>query len=521
MEAKNYFKKLEPWSKLKFRAARGGAVTVMTNALSFGIQMVGTIILARLLTPRDFGLVTMVTTFSLFLQTFVTGFTESTIQRETISHGELSNLFWINIGLSSSLTLLFWLASPFIAWLYHEPALKAISAAVAFSIVASSLGTQHRALLQRNMKFGLVSWNGVVARGMSLVVAIVAAWMGWGYWALITSVLLLPFIEGVGAWVCCGWRPGLPSRGADVRPMIRFGLNTYGYWGANYITRNLDNLLVGWCYGSGSLGGYKKAYDLFALPVNQLSMPLTNVALASLSRLRDDPDRYRRNYGKAICFLAFIGMGLSAMLTLAGKDLVRLVLGAQWDEAGRIFTYFAPGIGIMLLYNTIGWLHLSSGGADRWFRWGLFEMVVTATLFVIGLSFGTRGVALAWTCSLCLLAGPGLSYAGRPFRLSLLSVLSVAWRYVLAAIVAGLLCWFLLHSPGALALFFSALSSIVRVLTLILLFTSFYVGLLLLFPFSSTFGPIWDILKLLVPQSLISVLMRKRSSLVHVIENRE
>src|SRR5947207_2396160 len=321
MEAKNYFKKLEPWSQLKFRAVRGGAVTVMTNALAFGIQMIGTIVLARLLTPRDFGLVIMVTTFSLFLQTFVTGFTESTIQRETISHSQLSNLFWINIGLSSLLTLLFWFASPLIAWLYHEPELKAISAAVAFSIVASSLGTQHRALLQRNMKFGLVSWNGVVARGMSLFVTITAAWMGWGYWALITSVLLLPFIEGVGAWVCCGWRPGLPSRGADVRPMIRFGLNTYGYWGANYITRNLDNLLVGWCYGSGSLGGYKKAYDLFALPVNQLSMPLTNVALASLSRLRDDPDRYRRNYGKAICFLAFIGMGLSAMLTLAGKDL--------------------------------------------------------------------------------------------------------------------------------------------------------------------------------------------------------
>ena len=72
MEAKNYFKKLEPWSQLKFRAVRGGAVTVMTNALAFGIQMIGTIVLARLLTPRDFGLVGMVTTFSLFLQTFVT-----------------------------------------------------------------------------------------------------------------------------------------------------------------------------------------------------------------------------------------------------------------------------------------------------------------------------------------------------------------------------------------------------------------------------------------------------------------
>ena len=120
MEAKNYFKKLEPWSQLKIRAVRGGAVTVMTNALAFGIQMIGTIVLARLLTPRDFGLVAMVTTFSLFLQTFVTGFTESTIQRETISHSQLSNLFWINLAVSGSCTVVVAALAPVLAWFYGD-----------------------------------------------------------------------------------------------------------------------------------------------------------------------------------------------------------------------------------------------------------------------------------------------------------------------------------------------------------------------------------------------------------------
>jgi PST family polysaccharide transporter len=277
--------------------------------------------------------------------------------------------------------------------------------------------------------------------------------------------------------------------------MITFGLHTFGYWGANYATRNLDNLLVALCYGSLSLGSYKKAYDLFALPANQLSVPLTDVAVASLSRLRDDPEKYRRNYVKALSLLAFTGAGLSAILTLAGKDLVRLVLGAQWDEAGRIFTYFAPGIGIMMLYNTNGWLHLSTGRADRWFRWGMIEMVTTCVLFAVGLSFGPRGVAVAWTASFCLLLGPGLSYAGLPIGLSFSSVFSAVWKYAVSAFGAGLLCWTLLNWVEPSASYFRELSSAIRVMVFGCSFTLMYVTLLLLFPFSSTFGPIIDVLK--------------------------
>src|SRR5205823_4983235 len=125
----------------------------------------------------------------------------------------------------------------------------------------------------------------------------------------------------------------------------------------------LDNLLVGWRLGPGSLGLYKKAYDLFVLPVNQLSAPLTSVAVSTLSRLKTQPSQYRRYFLTAFSLLAFVGMGMGADLTLIGRDLIRLLLGPRWDESGRIFCIFAPGIGLMVLYGTHGWLHLSIGRA--------------------------------------------------------------------------------------------------------------------------------------------------------------
>ena len=165
-------------------------------------------------------------------------------------------------------------------------------------------------------------------------------------------------------------------------------MNTYGHFAANYCTRNLDNFLVGWFFGPQSLGFYKKAYDLCVLPVAQLSDPLNSVAMPVLSRLAADPERYRRYALRALSTLAFVGMGLGAGLALAGKDLILVVLGPRWEESGKIFTFFAPGIGAMLIYFAYSWIHLSLGRPDRLLRWGLVEFTVIGLLFVLVAAVG-------------------------------------------------------------------------------------------------------------------------------------
>ena len=466
---------------LRRLAVRGAGVTVLAQSLGFAIQMIATVVLARLLTPADFGLVTMVTTFSLLLMNFgLNGFTEAVLQREEIDHALASNLFWINVGLGFLLTIGFAAAGPLLARFYGDLRVAAVAVAMSVTIFFTCLSVQHLALLKRAMRFSDVSANDILARTVSVALSIFLARAGWGYWALVAGAVAIPLATSAGAWALCRWVPGLPRRGVGTGPMVRFAINTYGRFTANYLTRNLDNLLVGWRFGPQPLGFYKKAYDLFVLPANQLSAPLTTVAVSTLSRLTGDSIQYRRYYLSALSLMAFVGMGLGADLTLVGKDLILLLLGPQWEESGRIFTFFGPGIGIMLLYYTHGWIHLSIGRADRWFRWGIVEFTVTGLLFLLGLRWGPVGIAVAWATSFWILTIPALWYAGRPARLGIASVIAAVWKYPLASALAGCTSAVIIQGIPPFVAASGAVGAVARIVMISLLFGVLYLGAVIL-----------------------------------------
>jgi len=456
-------------------AVRGAGVTAFATAMSFAIQMIATVILARLLTPADFGLVAIVTTFSLLLMNVgFNGVTEAVVQRAELDHGLASNLFWINTGTGLCLAIAFAAAGSLLARLYGDPRVAAVAAAMSATIFLSSLSVVHLALLKRGMRFSAVSGNDVVARIVSVAVSIVLGWAAWGYWTLVAGAVALQLATCIGAWARCPWTPGLPRRRAGTGAMVRFALNTVGHFATNYCTRNLDNFLVGWFFGPQSLGFYKKAYDLCVLPVAQISDPLHAVALPILSRLVGDPERHKRYVLRALSTLAFVGMGLGAGLALVGQDLIYVLLGPQWTESGRIFTFFAPAVGGLLLYLAYGWIHLSLGRPDRMFRWAVIEFAVIGCLFLLGLPWGPIGVASAWAVSAWVLAVPALWYAGRPADLGIGSILGAVWRYVVAAPLAGATAATIIHRIPALVSAPGLLGAIDRGLMAFLLFGAAY-----------------------------------------------
>lgn len=443
--------------RLRRLAVRSAGMTIFSGGVSLAIQVVATVVLARLLTPRDFGLVAMVTTFSLLLVNFgLNGITEAVVQREKIDHALASNLFWINLGGGLLLTIGFAAAGSLVAKFYSDPHVTRVAVGISATIFLTSISVLHLGLLKRAMHFSAIAVNDIVARALAVVVSILFGLAGWGYWALVIGTCVLPLSTAVGAWLMCRWIPGRPRYAAGTGTMLWFAMHTYGRFSVNYCTRNGDNLLVGWRFGAHALGFYKKAYDLFALSATQLVSATTLVAVSALSRVRNDSVQYRRDLLGAIAVMAFLGMGLAADFTLIGKDLIRVLLGPGWEPAGRIFTFFAPGIGAMIVYHTHGWIHLSIGRADRWFRWGIVELTVTFLLFVLGLRFGPDGIALAWCVSFWILTIPAMWYAGRPINLGVGAVLSAVWRYVAAALLAGLAgtlitsrLGFLVAAPGA------------------------------------------------------------------------
>jgi O-antigen/teichoic acid export membrane protein len=473
----------EEISGLRQAAVRSAGATIFGSGTSFVVQIGATMILARLLTPADFGIVTMVTTFSLLLCSFgLNGFTEAILQREEITDSLASNLFWANLCISVVFTFVFIAIGPLLARFYHDPLVARVATGMSLTILIGNSGWIHLALLSRAMQFRTVATINVVARFISVICTIVLAMLGWGYWALVVGQIAVSVSTLIGAWRMCRWVPRLPTRGHGTASALKFAVSVYSHYSFNYVTRNTDNLLVGWRFSAQALGFYKRAYDLFILPESQLIAPISAVMVTTLSRLNKDRDQYRRYFLSGISVLAFWGMGIGVDITLVGTDAIRFLMGPGWEEAGRIFSLFGPGIGVMLLYSTHGWIHLSSGRPDRWFRWGLVEFLCTISLFVMALHWGPAGVALAWTISYFVLLFPAFRYAGTPIGLPVRSVFDAIWKFFVASSTAGcgtaLLIWFIpsfRDVPGAFG-------AMVRLLWVSLVFFIFYlVGVVSLF----------------------------------------
>ena len=465
-----------PDAGLRRLAVRGAGITLLSQVLLLGIQIIATVVLSRLLTPADFGVVAMVTTFSLLLASCgQIGFPEAVVQRNDIDHFLVSNLFWINLGASLLLTIGFAAAGSLLARFYGDPRVAHISIGASLAIFLTSTSVLHLALLKRAMRFSAVSANDIIARAVSVGVSIFLGWVGLAYWALVAGAVAQALAASVGAWILCRWTPSLPRRRTGTGSAVLFAMKVYARFGGDYITRNMDNLLVGWRFGSVSLGFYKKAYDLFALSSNQL-LSVFPVAVSTLSRLNRDPVQYRRYFLGGLSVLALVGMGVGGDLTLVGQDIVRLVLGPGWEASGRMLAIFGPGIGVMLIYGTHGIIHLSIGTPGRWFKWGIVEITVTGLLFLLGLRWGPAGIAAAWTASFWILIVPAFWYAGRPIHFGFTQVLAAVWKYFFASLLAGCACFAIIRGIQPMFTVSSSLGAATRILTNSLLFAALYLG---------------------------------------------
>ena len=439
-QTKEYFSTDHLKSNLKSHSIKAGGLTLFSRGTSLFIQLLSTVVLARLLTPEDHGLVAMVLSVVGFFLVFRDlGLTDATVQEPEITHEQISTLFWINVVFGVLTALLVIAIAPVISWFFKEPALKGITMLYSASFILSGLYTQHLALLKRGMYFFQITVMEIVASVISVVVSILMAVKGFGYWALVARPIVLASIMTILVWYFCRWRPGKPSAKSGVGSMLSFGANTLGYFVINYFAMNLDKTLIGWRFGAIPLGFYHKAVTLSMLPVGQLTIPLQSVAVTTLSKLKSEPAKYHKYFLNAIGTLSLAGMPICGFLAADSKDVVYFLLGPQWDKAVPFVTVLSIGALIQLFGSTIGWLHVSLGHADRWFHWGIVASIITVGAFLVGLPFGAIGVAVAYTTITFIITGPALVYAGKPIGLTLMPIVGSVWRYFVATVAAGYL----------------------------------------------------------------------------------
>jgi O-antigen/teichoic acid export membrane protein len=379
-------------------AARGGFMVIGGQGIQFAVVMLRTAILARLLDPADFGVIAMVSVVLNFAMIFKdAGFSIATIQRPKITHEQISNMFWLNLLASVGVGGAVLAASPFVAWFYSVPELTRITAALSLSVVLNGMVMQHQALLQRHMKFGILTGLQSFSHVVSLFVSIVLACRGWQYWSLVVGTLAYSITSVSLIFLACPWIPGRMTRRAGVREIVSFGGYLSIFNLVNYFARNADNLLIGKFSGASSLGLYNRAYQILLLPISLISGPLSGVAIPALSKLSQDTPRMLRHYLQLLYLLSMTGGIIAGMAYLAREEIVLLLLGKQWMEVASIFRFLALGAMLQPIYNTQSWLHLAMGRADRVMRWGMVGTPLIVAAFAIGIAWGLQGVAVSFS----------------------------------------------------------------------------------------------------------------------------
>jgi len=435
-------------AELKQRTVRGGAVTMSSQAIKLVLRLGQAIVLARLLPPEAFGLIAMVTALTGFVTMFKdAGLSTATVQRQEVNHQQVSTLFWVNVALGAGLMILIAAASPLIAWIYHDPRLTPIAVAISSSLFVTGLGVQHQALLRRQMRFGKWETANLTALALAVGASVTAASLGAGYWALVLLLIVEAVTRTAMVWILCDWRPDWPRRRTGVRPMLAFGGHLSGGSFVGHLNRKADDFLLGWVWGASALGLYTKAYSLLLLPAQMVQQPFENVVVPVLSRLQNEPARYRAYYKQALSASALLTMPMAGLAFATADVAIPALLGPGWEGAIPIFRIFSIAAFVHALNGAAGWVNIASGRTDLRLKWAIIQTPVNLAAFIAGLPWGALGIATAYTTSQLLLRIPGLMFCLRGMPVELRDVWDAAWLPAVVTLIATGGAWVL---PGLL-----------------------------------------------------------------------
>jgi len=397
---------------LKRKSVRGVLFMVSGGGADFVIRLVSTFLLARLLSPSDFGLIAMILSVTAIAEQFSElGLSTATIQRRELNHQQVTNLFWINVGAGCLLCLTICGLAPWIAKFYGNPALVPMTLAIATTFVWGGLTVQHQALLSRQMKQAHMACVRVSASLLSLILAVVLAINHFGVWALAWREVTRALFVAAGMWLFCRWLPGLPRRNADIKELLHYGSHITLNQLVMACVSQLDRLLIGRYFGANPLGLYRQAQQLILAPIEQLRAPLYSVASPSLSMLQGDAERYRRYYQRIVLVIALATMPLGLFIAIYADEITHVLLGPKWVAATIFLRIFGIVAFLKPCLDTTGVVMMTYGFSKRLLKLSVMYNAVFAILMFAGIYWGAEGVAISNIATILLLVFPMLYFS--------------------------------------------------------------------------------------------------------------
>ena len=421
------------------RSVHGVVVTVGAQLIRFVLTFGSQLALVRLLDAAQFGLVAMAAPVLTFVQTVTDfGLGQAVVQREGITREQVSALFWVNVVISVGLMALVVLLSPVLAWVYGEPQVAPITAALGCLVLVGGLSIVPSALLNRRLGFLSLATIDVTSVGSGAAASVAAAAGGFGAWALVLGQVVSSLVGLLLTWILAGWRPGRPRRNAEVWDLLRFGAHLTGANLATYLSVTTDRVLVGAVAGKVPLGLYDRGYRLVVQPVIQLLTPISRVAVPALSRLNSSPERFAETYSLMVQGSLLLSVPALLVNVTAPGPIVALLFGQGWSDSVPIFAWVSFGAIATALYGSTSWLFTSQGQTERQMRATATVALVNVASFALGLVWGVVGVAAVSAVSFVFVQTPILVWQStRAGAVTGAAVIRAVLPFVVGAIAAA------------------------------------------------------------------------------------
>lgn len=468
-------------SDLKRRSLQSGLISFAAQPLKLALGIGSTAVLARLLTPADFGLVAMVAPLLALVDSLSNfGLETAIVQQEKLDRQQVSASFWLSLKINALVIGVMMLMAPVLAWFYGEAELTGITLVMAVGALSLCLSFQHKSLLKRQMRFGVLTLIDAGSLLAGAASAVGAAQLGWGYWALVLQLVVMQLTQSLAYWLVCDWRParyvGEVRLDSTLRAMFSYGAHLTGFRFLTRIGMQLDRILVGYVGGAGALGFYHVAYRWAYFPFEQVYYPLFDVAVSSFSRAYEDPDRYRAYCRRALMALFAVCLPALAFLFVEARDVLLVLLGNQWLEAVPLFRLLVVAVFVGSMYRVTKWLYVSAGQTQRQLRWGLIHTPTMIVAVVIGAQWGAYGVALGYTVALCLLTCPSVVFCLKLSPLRLGDFFSAVWRSAFASLTAAVLLF------AGRVTFLNAENAVLEIFVRSIIYGLFYLLLWIILP---------------------------------------
>ena len=429
------------------KVAKSAAITIGSGAVRFACSLVTALILTRILSVEDYGLVAMVMPFLAFAMVFAdAGASNHTLQVKQLDHRELTLTFWISAVTAFAVFIIFICMAPLLSYFYGEQRLTLLTVVLGISVLIAPLLSQHNALAKRAFRQDLYGIAEIVGAVFGITLALILALNGFGYWSLVAIPVGRNISHAMTIWLLTRWVPGKPFIDMEKAKVIfNFGLYMIFARAISELGKNLDKVLIGWKYGTIEVGYYNVAYTIMMIPFFQIMTPVAGAMIPYFSQIKDSVEKLNDGLINVVVALGILIAPIMMWSALVSESLIVFVIDEKWAPSAPIFSFLAISSIGTVMSAVMGWVMVGAGKPEYLAKWTGISLISLIICYVIGLPWGAVGVAAAHTANVSLLFFFLVTYVAKiiPIQVGRLNLVVV--KVVMAA-------------AGALAMSYLALS---------------------------------------------------------------